>query len=390
MQYAIANHQRLPITITRGKGCYLYDQRGRRYLDFMGGWCVGTVGWGNVAMAKAISQQVRQQFFTVASFTLKLQEELAQMLVQLAPGKMTRVYRVTSGSEAVEMAMKCARVATGKKVIISFTEVYHGHTYGAASVGRALTRGMAPGITGIEKLPLPTTPDLAAKVLIQLEQRLRRKRDVAAVLTEPVWTNAGCYIPPADFFPQVQKLCRRYGVLLVMDEVACGIGRCGKMFASELWGLTPDIITLGKALTGGYATLGATLVTEAVYKKSKHIPHYSTFGWRLTDCVATLENLRLIKKQQLVTNSAKVGAYLLEQLQPLLTLRKVQMIRGRGLLVGIQLKLPLAPQIALKCYRRGLMVEFTDAFTLYLSPPLVLSRAQAKAGADIIKAACGL
>ncbi|MBI4407840.1 MAG: aspartate aminotransferase family protein [Candidatus Kerfeldbacteria bacterium] len=390
MQYAIANHQRVPITITRGKGCYLYDNHQRRYLDFMGGWCVGTVGWGNAAMAKAISQQVQQQFFTVASFILEPQERLAQTLIKLAPGKMARVYRVTSGSEAVEMAMKCARVATGKKVIISFAEVYHGHTYGAASVGSALTSGMQPGITGVEKLPLPTSADLAAKVLVQLEQRLRHKRDVAAVLTEPVWTNAGCYIPPADFFPQVQKLCRRYGVLLVMDEVACGIGRCGTLFASELWGLQPDIITLGKALTGGYATLGATLVTEAVYKKSKHIPHYSTFGWRLTDCIATLENLRLIQEQKLVQNSAKVGAYLLAQLQPLLTLRKVKMLRGQGLLIGVQFKLPLAPQIALKCYRRGLLVEFTDLFTLYLSPPLVLSRAQAKAGADIIKAACGI
>lgn len=390
MGQAIANHQRVPIAITRGEGCYLYDKKGRRYLDFMGGWCVGTVGWSNPAMAKAISTQAKQQFFTVASFILEQQEQLARTLIQLAPGQMSKVYRVTSGSEAVEMAMKCARASTGKKIILSFSDVYHGHTYGAASVGNAVTKGMAPGITGIEKFPLPKTPALAKTVLHQLEFRLKRHHNVAAVLTEPVWTNAGCYIPPADFFPQVQALCKKYHVLFIMDEVASGIGRCGKMFASELWGLTPDIITLGKALTGGYATLGATLVTEAVYKKAKHIPHYSTFGWRLTDVAATIENLRLIKQQELVQNSAQVGAYLLDQLQPLNTLRKVKMVRGQGLLAGIEFKLPIAAQVAWQCYRHGLFVELTDAFTLFISPPLVLSRAQAKAGADIIKAVCGI
>lgn len=390
MLRAIANHQAVPVTITRGQGCYLYDNRGRRYLDFMGGWCTATVGWSHAGMATAIAQHAKQHFFTVASFRLELQEELAHELIRRAPGKMARVYRCTSGSEAVEFALKCARAATGKKTIISFDEVYHGHTYGAASLGTALTPAMSPGVPNFEKLPLPTTPERAQRALAALTKLLRTRKDIAAVMTEPVWTNAGCFIPPTDFLPQVQALCRQHQVLFIMDEVAAGMGRCGRWYASELWNLTPDIITLGKSLTGGYASLGATLVTAAVYKRARRIPHYSTFGWCLTDAAATLANIKFMEQGRLVENANKVGAYLLEELKPLAVLRKVKMVRGVGMVFAIEFKLPIAPQVAFACYRKGLLVELSDMHTLFFSPPLVLSRAQAKAGANIIKQVCGV
>lgn len=390
MSSAIANHKAVPVTIARGQGCYLFDNRGRRYLDFMGGWCVGTVGWSHPGMAKAIAQQAQGHFFTVASFRLDVQEQLAEELLRRAPGKMSRVYRCTSGSEAVELAIKCARAATGKKTIIAFDDVYHGHTYGAASLGIALTPAMSPGVPFFEKLPLPKTAEQAKRALLALHRLLRTRRDVAAVMTEPVWTNAGCFIPPADFLPQVEALCREYNVLFIMDEVAAGMGRCGRWYASELWNLTPDIITLGKGLTGGYASLGATLVTNTVYKRAKNIPHYSTFGWCLTDAAATLANIRFMEKEQLVENAAKVGTFLLNELKPLAALRKVKMVRGQGMVLAIEFKLPRAPKVAFDCYRKGLLVEFSDARTLFISPPLALTRAQAKAGATIVKQTCGL
>lgn len=390
MSSAIANHKAIPVTIARGQGCYLFDDRGRRYLDFMGGWCVGTVGWSHVGMAKAIAQQAQGHFFTVASFRLNLQEQLARELLQRAPGKLARVYRCTSGSEAVELAIKCARAATGKKTIIAFDDVYHGHTYGAASLGTALTVPISPGVPFFEKIPLPKTVDQAKRALRTLHRLLRTRHDVAAVMTEPVWTNAGCFIPPADFLPQVEALCRDYNVLFIMDEVASGMGRCGQWYASDLWGLTPDIITLGKGLTGGYASLGATLVTNAVYKRARQIPHYSTFGWCLTDAAATLANIRFMETERLVENAVKVGTYLLNELKPLAALRKVKMVRGLGMVLAIEFKLPRAPKVALDCYRRGLLVELSDAHTLFMSPPLILTRAQAKAGVRIIKQVCGL
>ncbi|EKD76662.1 MAG: hypothetical protein ACD_43C00030G0012 [uncultured bacterium] len=249
---------------------------------------------------------------------------------------------------------------------------------------------MSPGVPNFEKYPLPKSAETAKRILAKLERRLQRKHDVAAVMTEPIWTNAGCYIPPADFLPQVQALCRKYKALFIMDEVASGMGRCGRWYASELWNVTPDIITLGKGLTGGYASLGATLVTEAVFKGAKRIPHYSTFGWCLTDAAATLANLKFIEKEKLVENSASVGTYLLNELKPLAALRKVKMVRGQGMVLAIEFKLPRAPKVVFDCYRKGLLVELTDAHTLFISPPLALTRAQAKAGANIIKQVCGV
>lgn len=385
----VASYGEVPIDFVKGDGCHLFDGKGRKYLDFLGGWCVSTVGWKDGEMAAAILRQAAQGLYVPPIFGSRRQEALAKRLVELAPGKLRRVFRSTSGSEAVEYAIMCARAASGKPTVVSIDGVYHGHTYGAAALGDACGPKLGPCPPGFLKLPMPKTVDEGRAVVAQFEQLIVSRGDVAAFMSEPFWTNAGCHVPPEGFYQAIQKACRKHGVLLAMDEVATGMGRSGRMYASELWGLTPDIICLGKSFTGGYATMGATLVTEDVFRKSRGIPDYSTFGWLPQDLAAAEKNLDLIISKNLAQNAADVGAFLLEELKPLEKLVKVKQVRGMGLVFGIEFRVPVAPVIALLCYRRGLVTAYSDSRTLFFSPPLILDRRLAKKGANILRAACG-
>lgn len=390
MSKYLASFGAVPIDFVKGEGAYLFDRKGKKYLDFLGGWCVSTVGWKNPEMAAALARQAKEGLYVPPIFSSGRQEELARRLIELAPGKLRRVFRSTSGSEAVEYGLMCVRAATGKPTVVSIDGVYHGHTYGAAALGDACIPKMGPCPEGFLKLPLPKTAEEGRAVVAEFERLVTERGDVAAFMSEPFWTNAGCHLPPVGFYEGIQRVCRRHGVLLAMDEVATGMGRSGRLFASELWGLTPDVICLGKSFTGGYASMGATLVTEYVFRKSRGIPDYCTFGWLPQDLAAAEQNLDLIISRKLAANAADVGAFLLAELKPLEKLAKVKQVRGQGLVFGIEFRLPIAPLIAVACYRRGLITAFTDVRTLFFSPPLVLDRHLAKKGAVIIEAACGI
>ncbi len=388
MSKHLADYGSAPVNFVRGNGSYLFDRKGRKFLDFQTGWCVGTVGWKNREMAEAISAQAREGLHLPPWFRLERHEKFASRLIELAPGKLNRVFRACSGSEAVEFAIKAARAATKKSVIVTINGVYHGHTYGAGSVGNAFGNVLAP-CDGFAKVRMPKSAKQEAETLREIEDLFARG-DVAAFLSEPVWTNAGCFIPSPTFYPAVQSLCRRYGVLLAMDEVATCMGRCGKLFGSELWGIEPDILCLGKSFTGGYATMAATMVTESVFKKARGIPSHPTFGWAFQDLAAVEKNVEIIVRDNLAENAAEVGAYLLDLLKPLESLKKVKAVRGIGMTLAIEFRLPIVVLIAAKCYRAGLVVEFTDLKTLFLSPMLNLTKSDARKGAEIIQKACGM
>lgn len=386
----IATYDHAPVEFVKGDGCYLIDGKGRKYLDFLGGWCTATVGWKDKDMAKAICAQASEGMYAPPIFGSSRQEALAKRLVELAPGKLARVFRSTSGSEAVEYAIMCARAATGKTTIVSIDGVYHGHTYGAAALGDAHIAKMGPRLEGFVKLRLPKTIEEGVQVVAEFEALIEERGDVAAFMSEPYWTNAGCHVPPAGFYEGIQRVCRAHGVLLVMDEVATGMGRSGKLFASELWGLEPDAICLGKSFTGGYASMGATLVTERMFQKSRGIPDYCTFGWLPQDLVAAEKNLDLLLSRELTQNAAEIGAYMLAELKPLEKLLKIKEVRGQGLTFGIQFALPIAPVVAIACYRKGLVTAFANSRTLFFSPPLCIDKKTAKKGVEILKGVCGM
>lgn len=380
----IVSQTSLAIEIDHGEGCYLFDTKGKRYLDFIAGWCVGSIGWGHPAIAKALEQEAKRATYIAPFFEIPAWEELASILVKNAPGKrLQKVFPVTSGSEAVDMAIKIARVATNKDVILSVDDVYHGHTYGALSIGEARKRMKGSWLSGCEYVPMPGRDESTEAVLEKIEKRLR-KGDVAAFISEPLWTNAGVFIPPSDFYPKVQAMCRQTGTLFVMDEVATGFGHSGELFASTLWKLEPDIMTIAKAFTGGYATMGATLVSQDAYEKSKGIPCYSTFAWLPTDLAATRANVDVILKEKLWENARAVGTHLLTSLKPLEQLPFVKEVRGQGLLIGIQIEgEKLRSDLQRELANEGLIVEIAME-SLLITPALVLTKDQAKEGAGII------
>jgi len=397
MSKHLADYNSRPIEIVSGEGCFLVDNQGKKYLDFTAGWCVGNIGWRQTEVGEAIKREAEAGRYAPAFLRFANQEKFAKRLTAIAPNKkISRAFRCTSGSEAVEFAIKCARAATGKTKIVSIDGVYHGHTYGAAAVGDACRR-MAPCAPGFVKLALPRNADEGRAVVRQFEKILAEFSDVAAFLSEPVWTNAGAIVPPSDFYPAIHKLCKKYGALLIMDEVATGFGRCGKLFASELWGVEPDIVCLGKGLTGGYATLGATLVTEDIFVKSRGIPAYSTFGWAPLDLAAAMANTEIILREKLWNNAQSVGDYLLKKLKVLETRSYVGEARGIGLLIGIEIvsdKISRTPDFARAvrmqnaCAEAGLLIE-TAGNALFITPPLILSAELADQGAKILLAALG-
>lgn len=392
----LADYSSRPIEIVDGEGCYVFDKNGKRYIDFLAGWCVGNVGWKRREILEAIRKETERGIYVSPVLRFPDWEEFARMLVEISPNKrLSRVLRCTSGSEAVEFAIKCARAATGKKTIISIEGVYHGHTYGAASVGNACHESMEPCVPGFIKIPMPNDfRGISAEAVIEeFEQIAKSNQDIAAFLSEPVWTNAGSLVPPKEFYPAIEKICRQYGILLIMDEVATGFGRCGKLFASDLWNIKPDILCLGKGLTGGYGTMGAALITEEIFKRSFGIPAYSTFGWLPTDLAATRENVKIIIREKLWENAERMGKYLLENLKPLEEKSFVGEVRGMGLVLGIEIvkdkksKNPdwrKAQVLQDRCAERGLLVE-TAWHTLFITPPLILTKEIADQGIEILK-----
>lgn len=396
----LADHGSRDLVISDGDGCFVTDKAGKKYLDFVAGWCVGNVGWKRHEVVAALKRQADRGYYVPPFLRVDEWENFAHRLVEVAPGdRLKRVFRSTSGSEAVEFAIKCARAATGKKTIVSIDGVYHGHTYGAASIGNALTDEMAPGVPGMMKLPLPNQYRgvNTADVLSRFEQLLRASDDIAAFISEPVFTNAGVIVPPPDFYPEIQRFCRQRGILVIMDEVATGFGRCGALFASSLWGVEPDILCLGKGLTGGYGTMGATLVSEEIYQASRNLPSYSTFGWNLQDLAAAQAVFDVVTRERLWENAHGLGMYLTNRLRQLESRPYVGQVRNAGLLIGIEIvkdksaKTPdhkRAEDIADACVREGLLVE-TAGNVLFISPPLVIHKELADQGAAILEKVIG-
>ncbi|MBI4250014.1 aspartate aminotransferase family protein [Candidatus Uhrbacteria bacterium] len=399
MSRHLADYYSRSVSITRALDCFVFDRSGKKYLDCIAGWCVGTVGWGNAEVRDAIVQEAAEGRYVPPLFRFEKQEEFATLLCRLAPHKkLIRAFRCTSGSEAVEFAIKCARATTRKSNIVSIDGVYHGHTYGAAAVGEACGRNsaMAPCPPGFLKLPLPHPlhgPSEDA-VIEEFAKLVQSTADIAAFMSEPVWTNAGAIVPSSSFYPRIERICRKNNILFIMDEVATGFGHCGTLFASELWGLQPDILCLGKGISGGYGTIAATLVTESVFRKSRSIPSYSTFGWVPLDMAAARANIEIIVREKLWKNASDVGAYFLEQLRAaFLSHPCVGDIRGIGLVLGIEIvknKKKNTPDkiraflIQRACEKRGLLLETIDG-VLFLTPPLIFSRAHADEAVSILK-----
>ena len=319
----------------RGEGAYLYDADGTRFLDMLGGFGMYNVGRNNERVRAALHEALDLELpGRVALGITQPAGLLAEALLDRTPSGLGRVLFTSSGAESVEAAIKVGRAATNRPRVVSVEHGFHGLTLGALSAngGPAFTARFGPLLPGFSSVPFNDLDALEAEL---------RTEDVAMFITEPI-VGHGVRLPDAGYLEGAQALCRRYGTLFCVDEVATGFGRTGRMFACEHWGLEPDVLTVSKALSGGYVPIGATLfaprVFDAVFDSMEHaLSHGSTFAPNDLGVVAGLAMLHELEAEGLVERSARMGELLLERTRPLVErYGVVRDVRGLGLFWAIE------------------------------------------------------
>ena len=370
------------VVVGNSAGSWLTDSRGRRYIDFMMGWCVGNLGWGNTEI-RAAARKFAGPDYVHPDYSYRPWVELAEMLARITPGRLQVSYRTTGGTESVEGALQIAMAYTGRGKFLSIEDSYHGNSIGTMSVGASNNRETFKNLLpNCHKVGLPLDGGAVARV-----DTVLKKRDVAAFIMEPIICNLGALVPTREFIAGVRKLCTRYGTLFIADEVATGFGRTGKLFACEHFELEPDVLCLAKAVTGGHGGLGAVITTSRIANAIREdFGLYSTYGWHPRAVAAALANLRYLQRHRngLLKNTSQLGEYFLARLSRMNFKGKAD-VRGKGFAIGIEVDSEdYATAIGDACRENGLLVS-AEEDVLMLFPALNISRATAKRGLDIFE-----
>ena len=324
---------------TRAKGAYLYDQDDQEYLDLLSGFGVYAMGRNHPTVVQALKDVLDHELPDMVQMDVSLLSGLlAEALLKRCPPKISKMFFCNSGTEAVEAAIKFARYTTKRDRVVYCEHGYHGLTLGALSLNgeNVFREGFGPLLPGCASVPFN---DLAA-----LEKALQG-RDVAAFIVEPI-QGKGVNVPDDDYLPGVQALCQKYGTLFVADEIQCGLGRTGKFWAIEHWGVEPDMICMAKALSGGFVPVGAVAMTsqvmEAVFNRmDRAVVHGSTFSKNNMAMAAGLATLKIIEDEKLIENAAKIGGELMSGMQALADRYELfKAVRGKGLMIAMEFGSP--------------------------------------------------
>ncbi|HML15481.1 MAG TPA: acetyl ornithine aminotransferase family protein [Bryobacteraceae bacterium] len=398
-----------PLVVRRAQGAMVEDVDGNRFLDFNAGIAVVSTGHCHPQVVEAIRKQAAELIhMSGTDFYYENMVALAEKLAALAPGSAPkRVYFGNSGTEAIEAALKMARYHTGRAQFIAFFGSFHGRTMGSLALTGSKSvqkKGFFPVMQGVHHVPYANcyrcaygkTPDSCSVECVKAIEELFRQtlpaEEVAAIFVEPVQGEGGYVVPPRKFFDELRVLAQKHGILLVADEVQSGMGRTGKMFASEHFGFEPDIITIAKGIASGMPLSAA--VARAEVMSWTPGAHASTFGGNPVCVAASLKTIELLE-QELVDNAARVGSHLRSRLNELP--RKfpiVGEVRGLGLMIGIELvrdqktkeRAPeLRDRLVGRCFERGLLVLGAGPNTVRLCPPLLVTRDQADFAAETIE-----
>ncbi|HEX8665709.1 MAG TPA: aspartate aminotransferase family protein [Beijerinckiaceae bacterium] len=393
--------------IAKAEGIWIEDTAGRRYMDFHGN-NVHHVGYGHPRLKAAIAAQMDSLPFAPRRYACEPAVELAEKLAQIAPGGLSKVLFTTGGSDAVEVAVKIARAATGRFKTLSFWDAFHGAGTGAAALsGEMLFRSgpAAPLVAGaLHVAPFggyrcpyghDTAEASADACARMIDYVLSHDSDVAALVAEP--TRAVPYVAPPGFWPRVREICDRQGTLLIFDEIPTGLGKTGKMFACQHDGVAPDILVLGKALGGGILPIAAVVARSDLDVAGAWAFGHYTHEKNPVTARAALTTIRIIEDGDLVNNAARVGAAAMARMLDMKErLSAVGDVRGRGLVLGIELvkdratKEPdddLAEAVLYRALDRSLSFKTTMGNVLTLTPPLVVTEAEMMQALDIVEEA---
>jgi len=369
-QFLVPTYDRSPVLFERGRRCYLYDSTGKRYLDFLGGIAVNALGHSHPALRRALTEQSRRLFHVSNLFYHPYQAALARRLTRLSG--LDRAFFTNSGTEAIEGALKLARAyarlgsPNGHRPrwrILAVENSFHGRTCGAlAATGQAKYRApFEPLLPGVRFVRFNDVADLERKV----------DSSVCAVLLEPIQGEGGiCPVTPA-FFARARALTRRHNALLIADEIQCGLGRTGRWFAYQGYGIEPDVVTVAKPLAGGLP-LGAILARERAALAFQPGSHGTTFGGGPLACRVALAFLETVERERLLPHVRRVGAYFRERLEELREKYAwVKEVRGQGLMLAMELTRP-GKDIVRRALERGLILNCTHDTVLRFLPPYII------------------
>jgi 4-aminobutyrate aminotransferase len=387
-----------PFVIAKGRGAEVWDVDGNRFLDFAAGIAVCSTGHAHPLVVKAIKDAADDFLHISSDYWHERLTSLAEKINALNPvGEAAMVFPCQSGTETVEAALKLARYVTGRPRFIGFLGAFHGRTMGSlAFTASKYTQqaGFFPTMPGVTHVPYPNTyrplfagADQGRAVLDYIENILFQcnvpAQDVAAILVEPIQGEGGYLVPPDGFLQGLRELCDRHGILLIFDEVQSGIGRTGKMFASQHWGVTPDIMTLAKGLGSGMP-IGLMVARKRHMEKWKRGAHGNTYGGNPLCCAAALATLDLVEREYMA-NAGSVGQYFISALRQLQQrFECVGEVRGKGLMIGMELitdrtsRKPakaLCDAVLTRAYHNGLLLLSCGQSTVRFIPPLMITRA---------------
>ncbi len=357
-------YQRFQVTIEKGLGSRVWDTDGNEYIDCMGGYGVALVGHRNERVVNALKSQLEKIITVHSSLYNKTREEFLKMLTSIAPKGLSQVHLNNSGAESVEAAIKFARKFTGKKGMIAMNGSYHGKSMGALSLTfNPKYRKMFQPL--VEKTSFAKFGDIESL-------RSTIDEDTGLVILEPIQGESGINVAPEGFLQKVRKLCDEKGILLIFDEIQTGLGRTGRMWASEHWNTSPDIMCLAKGIAGG-VPMGATLVKSEILGVMSKGEHTSTFGGNPLSCAAGIATLQALTQDGLIENAKKMGKKLYEGLENLKEKHKiVREIRGKGLMIGVELRFEVK-NILMDGIKNGVLFLYSGRNILRLLPPLVIS-----------------
>ena len=412
-----------PINIEYGRGVYLYDYAGKKYIDFSSGLMNVNIGHGHQRVTDAVVRQMQQISYVTPSCITKARGDLGKKLAEISPGNLTKTLFTVCGATAIENAIKLARLYTGRHKIIARYRAFHGASYGAMTAGgdpRKLSSDsqQAPNIIHVEdaycyRCPWGQEFSTCKRECISHIERViefEGPENVAAILMEGESGSSGCIKYPPDYWPKLRTLCDKHGILLIADEVMSGFGRTGAWFGVDNFGLVPDMIATAKGLTAGYLPLGALIVSDTIAKHYDNIPLMLglTYSDHAVACAAGVEVLSIYEDENLIENTRNMGKYVEEQVE-LLAKKHVSIgdFRNTGLLGCIELvknretKEPMAPfnakpnemvvmnQVAAKIRELG-MYTFVRWNYIFIAPPLCITREQIDEGLNIFSQAISI
>ena len=352
------------LNIIKGKGAYLIDENGKRYLDFIGGIATNVLGHTHPVFVKAIKEQSNQVAHVSNLYANPTSLNLAEKLIQLTDVPDARVFFCNSGTEANEAAIKLSR-KTGRTRIVSTIGAFHGRTIGALSI-TGQTEKRKPFLPLLDKVKYVPFGDIEA-----MRKTITKK--TAMVIVEPIQGENGVIVPPAGYLKAIRQICDSTGALFVIDAIQTGMGRTGFWFGYEHEEITPDVITLAKGLGGGLP-LGAMIAIGSAAELFKPGEHGSTFGGNPISCAAGLAAINEIEKRSLNEKALELGEFLKNEL---LNIEGVSEVRGRGLLLGIGLEKPWAKEIANYLLAKGVLVNSPNENTIRIAPPLIITKKEA-------------